>query len=293
MGVRSYSQRVRTWLSRFWVDRKRRRQPIPSLVEVLDRTVAEDSTTSDEPVFILGTGWRVGSTLLQRLVISSGEVLVWGEPHTLAMPIQEMSRMIAMLGTAPDSWFIHDDDGVPMTDKFIANLYPPAVDLLGAHRSFYQAWLGDPAIERGFGRWGVKEVRWGIDDARYLRALFPCAKFVFLTRSPYDAYASYHGALWYGEWPNSIRTVGQFADHWRLKTEQLWSSANEVGALTIRYEDLRDDPQVLDGLDAHLGISIDRNVLDNKVGSTAKGLTSLQRRIIQHRVGAIARELGY
>ena len=34
---------------------------------------------SYSPIFIFTTGWRTGSTLLQRLITSSGETLIWGE----------------------------------------------------------------------------------------------------------------------------------------------------------------------------------------------------------------------
>lgn len=33
----------------------------------------------EKPVFIFSSSWRSGSTLLQRYITASGEVLVWGE----------------------------------------------------------------------------------------------------------------------------------------------------------------------------------------------------------------------
>ena len=48
-------------------------------------TCAESGEDTDiSPVFILSAGWGAGSTLLQRLIMSSGEVLVWGEPFDQA-----------------------------------------------------------------------------------------------------------------------------------------------------------------------------------------------------------------
>ena len=33
----------------------------------------------DKPIFIFACSWRSGSTLLQRYITASGEILVWGE----------------------------------------------------------------------------------------------------------------------------------------------------------------------------------------------------------------------
>lgn len=33
------------------------------------------------PIFLLSAGWRSGSTLLQRLIMSDARVLIWGEPY--------------------------------------------------------------------------------------------------------------------------------------------------------------------------------------------------------------------
>ncbi|MDO9635465.1 MAG: hypothetical protein Q7I95_00765, partial [Thiobacillus sp.] len=43
------------------------------------------------PIFLLSAGWRSGSTLLQRLVMSDKRVLIWGEPYDECGPIQAMA----------------------------------------------------------------------------------------------------------------------------------------------------------------------------------------------------------
>ena len=35
----------------------------------------------DAPIFLLSAGWRSGSTMLQRLLMSDPGVLIWGEPY--------------------------------------------------------------------------------------------------------------------------------------------------------------------------------------------------------------------
>src|SRR5262245_48832244 len=55
-----------------------------------------DST--EKPIFILSAGWRSGSTLVQRCVMSGGEAMIWGEPYgpfglfdALADPIRRLA----------------------------------------------------------------------------------------------------------------------------------------------------------------------------------------------------------
>ena len=80
-------------------------------------------------------------------------------------------------------------------------------------------------MQRGFDRWGVKEVRWDVEMASYLRWLFPDARFVFLVRNPFDAYRSYRQWDWYDNWPfhtwydrwpsEPIDSPESFGSHWR------------------------------------------------------------------------------
>ena len=43
------------------------------------------------PIFLLSAGWRSGSTLLQRLIMSDKHVLIWGEPYDECGAIQAMA----------------------------------------------------------------------------------------------------------------------------------------------------------------------------------------------------------
>jgi ABC-type uncharacterized transport system YnjBCD ATPase subunit len=50
---------------------------------------------TDAPIFLLATGWRAGSTLLQRMLVTDPRVILWGEPFCdLALP----SRVAEMVG---------------------------------------------------------------------------------------------------------------------------------------------------------------------------------------------------
>ena len=50
-------------------------------------------TSSYSPIFILSAGWRSGSTLLQRLILSAKEVVIWGEPFDKSGIVKNLSNM--------------------------------------------------------------------------------------------------------------------------------------------------------------------------------------------------------
>lgn len=95
-----------------------------------------DEPAAEEPVFVLATGWRSGSTLLQRILCTDGRLLLWGEPFG------RMAR--------PDE---------PLPLSWIANLFPSAAASRAGLRALFEEWLARPARERGFTRWGLRRDR--------------------------------------------------------------------------------------------------------------------------------------
>ena len=59
------------------------RPSILSGIERLASLIPDDGDDVDEPVFLFSAGWRSGSTLLQRLIMSDASIFVWGEPMTI------------------------------------------------------------------------------------------------------------------------------------------------------------------------------------------------------------------
>jgi hypothetical protein len=198
------------------------------------------------------------------------------------------------------NFFIDAEARGNLSDRWIANLYPPLASVRRAHRSLFLTLFSEPAELRGYQRWGLKEVRYGRDQIHYLRWLFPHAKFVLLVRNPQDCWRSYRGKEWFSRWPGQrVRTVRHFAQNWsRLATDFLLESESDDTCL-IRYEDLG-SAETLRALSLHLGISIDGQVMSNRLDG---GIRSLQRRcrlvaefenaIIRREAGAVALRFGY
>lgn len=261
------------------------------------------STTgeTEKPVFILSAGWGSGSTLLQRLVMSSGEVLVWGEPLDQAAPIQRMAAALGPIrpGWPPDNHFISAPDLDRLSSEWVANLVPDIASYAAAHRAFLGAWLGNRAgaVPANL-RWGLKEVRLTIDHARYLKWLYPDAKILFIYRDLLASYRSCKGSNWLSVWPTyRVSPPLHFAHHWRFLLEGYLAGCRDVDGLLIKYEDLIAGRFDLRALCQYLGVeTLDESLLERKVGSRSsdnKQLGLADRLVLQGVAGHLRRQLGY
>ena len=261
---------------------------------------------ANAPVFLLACIWRTGSTLMQRLLCSSGELLLWGEPYANSMPVQHMHRTALPLlhaglpkdhfieRTSPNRWKeIYADLG----RYWIANIYPDPAHIRAAHRKMLDTLFRDSANKLGFPRFGLKEVRLNGDHAQYLKWLYPDARFVFLVRNPWDAWNSYRGAQWYYAWPDLLITsVEQFSQLWLQNLDSLLSWKDE-SIFLVRYEDILREEAALDQVQEHCMLeNIDRTVMQAKITGLEKTpgeITPEESRRIALICGERARQLGY
>lgn len=174
--------------------------------------------SADAPVFILSAGWRSGSTLVQRLMMTADNVMTWGEPWHQGNLIDSLMDQLraATVDWPPEEWII-GDNVTALENQWVANLFPPMRALIDAHYAYFDTLFAKPAHALGKPRWGLKEVRFGSDHAAYLRWLYPKAKIILLYRNPYDAYASYRQVIdhAYLTWPDApILTPGAYAALW-------------------------------------------------------------------------------
>jgi len=261
----------------------------------------EPLPSANRPVFLLAAGWRSGSTLLQRLAVSSGEVLIWGEPYGRAALIPGLTR--AMLTFQPD-WpaaaaiaINADLTNAGLHEQWIANFYPEPRSLRTGLRAMLDHLLAAPARERGSQRFGLKEVRLGAADAFLLQWLYPDARFVFLARNPWDAWSSMKGGTWYMRWPDqAVTSAAAFAQIWRglLASFVQWTDGS---GMLVRYEDLQRPDYDLEPLRAHLALGrIDAAVRGTKIRGMAKPPTPLEASEIAQisaTAGELAQAFGY
>jgi len=272
-------------------------------IERLSALCPGEEGDDEEPVFLFSAGWRSGSTLLQRLIMSDTRMFVWGEPYDHCGLIQSLADTVkAFTQDWPHADYYYN--GTPRGDlssRWIADMYPSLNDLRQGHRAFFNTTFAEPARAAGATRWGIKEVRLGIEHATYLRWLYPKARFLFLYRNPQDAYRSYcrYGRSWYKAWPGApVFTPTAFGRHWRELVGEFMRESNRVEGLVIRYEDLVRGAMSLQALEQYLGIKIDPSVLDQKVGSSERGgekplVSQLEKWLLRREVSPIAQQLGY
>jgi hypothetical protein len=276
------------------------RPTVQAALDVIARRWPELPGEEAEPVFILAAGWRSGSTLLQRMLMP--ECFVWGEPYGHAGPIPALAETIRCFTDQwPEPHFFHRGEPTSkLEQRFIANLYPPVDALLAAHRAWFRELFAEPARQAGATRWGLKEVRLTVEHARYLRWLFPRAKFLFLHRNPYDAWRSYAarrdaGWRWFRDWPGEPLTAELFARHWRELVSGFRDGHADVGGLLVRFEDLAAGRT--EAIEQYLGFPLSRSAAASNPSDGGPPprpeISPTERAVLDAELGVLAEQMGY
>lgn len=257
----------------------------------------------ESPIFLLSTGWRSGSTLMQRLLVTDPQVMLWGEPMGEMALVSHIAQMLTRLSTFPDIRERCDDSNQifeALPTSWIATLYPPRGDFRMGIRALFDRWLAEPARRLGFTRWGFKEVRLGAAEAILLHWLYPKAKFVLLTRNPYDCYRSLSDSGWhhiyYARPDVRVDFAAGLAAHWNRLALGFVELPEQFPAYWIRYEDLVSGKVNFRNLESWLGIRLgEETALSAYVGATARRhrLGWSERLIISHEAAAGIKALGY
>jgi hypothetical protein len=73
-------------------------QQLAKSIAVLEAYAAHPIDAEKEaeaPIFLLSTGWRAGSTLLQRILVTDPRLLLWGEPMGEMTIVSRITEMIS------------------------------------------------------------------------------------------------------------------------------------------------------------------------------------------------------
>jgi hypothetical protein len=230
-----------------------------------------------DPIFIFASGNRCGSTLLQRLLNSNQDILIWGEQHGCLRDILPASEAFA------DWSFDKDDERDTFRlrgyDNFLPNLSPPPEHIQRATQRYVEMLFAEPAAKLGRRIWGFKEVRYPVTIALLLQDYFPGARFIHLTRSIEDCLLSLK------RW----EATGVWSRAWTLQSIENWVLVNQGflyrgrklnNLLSVRYEDMTaEEPQAFAArVAAFLGLppaSLDAAVFRRKLNGTDPGAPSI------------------
>lgn len=287
---------------RSWALERRQAADFMARLATIDRRWPGAGGRSEEaPIFILSAGWRSGSTLVQRLMMTADDTLLWGEPWHQGNIIDGlMDQLRAMTDTWPPEEWILKPGAQALDNQWVANLFPPVKSLIDAHYAYFGTVFAKPVQALGRTRWAIKEVRFGADHAAYLRWLYPRARIIFLYRNPYHAYASYRQVIdhAYLTWPDEpILTPAAYARLWIRLVDEFHAHASELNAFLLRYENIKkaDTQAALQGyLGAQLAPAGEMKVIRGKQsGEKTNYIPKLERLLLRRAISAAAARYGY
>ena len=284
---------------RFHVPVEIQGQNLPNSLDFLATKIdsSDDEVECDRPIFLLASGWRTGSTLLQRLICSSKEVMMWGEPFGDRIPVCRMASMVD--GFNPNDGHLRyevENFSEDFSSQWIANMNPGLNSMRNAHLAFFETLLAVPAVREGYDRWGAKFVRVSGYHAFYLKWLYPNARFVFLIRHPLASFESYKGKKWYTLKPSHrVSSFRTFLNHWKFIVSSFLQVRSSLGALVLKYEDIIQDGHAISQIEEYLQIEIDRTQLKRKIGSRAgkKNISGLDKLLLFLTNRRLCKEMNY
>jgi len=264
-----------------------------------------------QPIFVFGAH-RSGTTLLQRLLNSYDDVLVWGEhagvlEHLAAAYYRGREHPSLFRQARPLAEVLADSDALGSWQAWLTWFEPPA--WTAVFRRLVEELLVPGGLP-GKRFWGFKEIRYGAhrDDRtlEFLHALYPEALFVFIVRNPFNTVASSSRAP---EGTRSLIAIQRVADLWRrrYRTYRAWYASDTVRSFWIGYEDLI---EARGGVHALLGAlrqtlgERQRAVLqaeggrrssfgDGDVNARWQTLPAFHLAVIEAACGPLRREFGY
>lgn len=236
----------------------------------------EPTVPSNAPVFVLASAQRCGSTLLQRLLNSRSDTLVWGEHNGvlnsfvgLHADLIEWESRFAGNRRA----FLRSE-----RDLFLPNMVPEEHEIRTAAKAYLVNLFALPAAKLGRPLWGFKEVRYGARVALFLQSLFPDARFVHLTRNLRDCFVSMK--RWEASddaWDRKLTERAVW--DWVRINASLMEVSGDVGRLmSVRFEDMVSHPGAfIERLAEFLDVSVsefDATVFDRRLHGQASRTSS-------------------
>jgi hypothetical protein len=269
------------------------------------------SPESCAPIFLVASVWRTGSTLTQRLLVSSKNLLMWGEPFANSSIIQnlQVTTKPFLDPQTQYAWRYFTPTRLEpvqrermmgaMDREWIANFYPDIAELKASYRAMLDHLFSGSAKKEGYQRFGGKFVRLNVEHVQFLQWIYPDARIVFLTRNPYDAWNSYNGCNWTYSYPNlKVSKIVPFMKIWAKNTQDFLQHKTPNSAF-FRYEDIIQRPESREALRQHCLLpTIDESILQiRQTGMSSaqvrKGISGHDIKQIGKITGTLASSLGY
>jgi len=225
-----------------------------------------------DPLFVTAPITRCGTTLLQRLICSAPNALLFGE--SVAGDIETAMS----LSYARALMYDMSRDAVRAklesvlaggVNRWLFDLTPDIDEYLRALRGQYESPLigaRDSAAKHGRAVWGVKYPRWQAATIDLLRAMIPRSRWIYIHR---DILACLRSAKGRGDLLRPGDEV-LFAQEWAANLDFALTLPRDERLLFLDYDDLARDPEAfLRAVEELSGAKpIDRSVLAHRVNDS-------------------------
>jgi len=279
-----------------------------------------------QQLFLIGSG-RSGTTLIQRIMNTFPNTMIWGEHAGF---LKQLSEIYFFLKENPSMHEFSYQQEIDMENKFDLAMYN--------NSRIWQAWINwfrpedideifrnivesffCPETFGDLRLWGFKEIRYSADDRvfPFLNALYPDACYLFITRDSLNTIESQITTFHKGQSKFTrlkrllhIFQLLKIAKQWRIQNDYFCRLAKENPEryVVIRYEDALADLTILDPILKKYGLSIGREQLDvlsitegrgtsfqlnSNVNSRWMAMGFIPAFLAEVIVGAVSVDLGY
>lgn len=269
-----------------------------------------DAVKQLTPVFIVAPSARNGITLLQRMLNSTRQIIIYGENGDF------MDRLPSLVHSAVNTHTTMGDEFDASRKKFLSetteywtsNLWPSSEqNLLIMFEAFNRAaaMYQQCTQQYGFARWGVKNPMITPQMIERLHILLPQARFIFIHRNLYEVVQSARAR----QFITDDASRDSFIEAWKNNIQAVLSKP-AAHVLVVKHDELVTDRAAnIANIERFAGISgIDQSVLDRKIntfiGAKSAGmsptgyieprpLTNADTKAIERITGDILSELEY
>ena len=207
----------------------------------------ESRSMTDKPIFIFAQA-RSGSTLVQRVLNSVDDVIIYGEHlgilEKVAQSYFEFHRSLKYLPNfCSTNENLNEVQAEALKRLRDPQDFTPHISGFSIRhvREQYAKFVSDliQTVDKERGkRWGFKEIRYGFGDKVFevLAQFFPQATFVFVARHPFGMLSSERGTGWIDF------KLQERAQRWHQQTSSFveYHKANPARTIFVRYEDFTD-----------------------------------------------------